>query len=81
MTTIRGRIVLGVKPRDLPVRLSRGAYPIGLVAVGVTRRSHRELPVVADLHLGRRPSRPVAPYREERCPARPHRTQLEIIGS
>ena len=53
MTTIRGGSTLGAKPSDLPVRLSRGAYPIGLVASGVTRRSQPELPVAAGLHPGR----------------------------
>jgi hypothetical protein len=79
MTIIRGGSALGVKLRDLPVRLSRGANPIGLVAPGVTRRSRRELPV--GLHPGRRPSRPVAPHREERCPALPLHALLEISRS
>jgi hypothetical protein len=81
MTTIRGGSVLGVQPRNLPVRLSRGAYPTGLVAPGVTRRSRPELPVAAGLHPGRRPSRPVAPHREERCPAPPSPARLEISRS
>ena len=81
MTTIRGGSALGMEPRVLPVRLSRGAHPIGLVALGVTRRSRPELPVVVGLHPGRRPSRPVAPHREERCPARPRHTHLEFILS
>ena len=81
MTTIRGRGALGAEPRDLPVRLSRGAYPIGLAAAGETRRSWPELPAVTGLHPGRRPSRQVAPHREERCPARPRHTQLEITSS
>ena len=78
MTTIRGGSALGVEQRDLPVRLSRGAHPIGLVVPGVTRRYRPELPVAVGLHPGRRPSRPVAPHREERCPARPRHTHLEI---
>jgi hypothetical protein len=78
MTTIRGRSVLGAEPRDLPVRLCRGAYPVGLVASGVTRRSRPEPPVAVGLHPGRWLSRPVAPYREERCPPRAH---LEITRS
>jgi hypothetical protein len=77
MTTIRDGSTLGV----VPVRLSRGAHPIGLVAPGVTRRSRLELPVAVGLHPGRRPSRPVAPHREERCPARPRHIHLEIIRS
>jgi hypothetical protein len=81
MTTIRGGSILGVAPSDLPARLLRGAYPIGFVVPGVTRRSRPELPVAAGLHPGRRPSRPVAPHREERCPARPRRTHLEPIRS
>jgi hypothetical protein len=81
MTTIRGGSALGMKLRDLPVRLSRGADPIGLVAPGVTRRSRRELPVAVGLHPGRRPSRPVAPHREERCPALPPHALLEISRS
>ena len=44
MTTIRGGSALGVKPRDLPARLSRGAHPIGLVVPGVTRRSGPNFP-------------------------------------
>jgi len=82
MTTIGGRsAILGVEPRGLPVRLPRGAYPIGLVVSGVTRRSRPELPVAADLHPGRRPLRPVAPHREERCLARPRHTHLETTRS
>ena len=81
MTTIRGGSTLGAAPEDLPVRLSRGAHPVGLVAPGVTRRSRPELPVAADLHPVRRPSRPVAPHREERCPAMPVRARLEISRS
>ena len=72
MTTIRGGSTHGVVPRDLPVRLSRGAYPVGLVAPGVTRRSRPEPPAAVGLHPGRRLSRPVAPHREERCPQRAH---------
>jgi hypothetical protein len=81
MTTIRGGSVLGVQPRDLPTRLSRGAHPIGPAVPGVTRRSRPELPAAAGRHPGRRPSRPVAPHREEQCPARPHRTHLETMRS
>lgn len=81
MTTISGGSVLGVAPRDLPVRLPGGAHPIGLVGPGVTRRSRPELPVAVGLHPGWRPSRPVAPHREERCPARLRRMQLEITRS
>jgi hypothetical protein len=81
MTTIRGGSALGVEPRVLPVRLSRGAHPTGLVAPGVTRRSRPELPVATGLHPGRRPSRPVAPHREERCPARSRHIHLEFIRS
>lgn len=79
MTTIRGGSTLGVEPNGLPVRLSRGAHPIGLVAPGVTRRYRPELPVAVGLYPGRRPSRPVAPHREERCPARPRHTHLENV--
>jgi hypothetical protein len=79
MTTIRGGSSRGVKPDDLPVRLSRGAYPIGLVAPGVTRRPGREPTVAVGLQPGRRPSRLVAPHREERCLAR--HTHLEIARS
>ncbi len=71
MTTIRGGNALGVEPGDLPVHLSRGAHPFGLAASDVTRRALHELPAAVALHPGRRPSRPVAPYREERCPAMP----------
>jgi hypothetical protein len=81
MTTIRGGRVLGMQPGNLRVRLSRGAYPTGLVAPGVTRRYRPELPVAAGLHPGRRPSRPVAPHREERCPAPPSHARLEISRS
>jgi hypothetical protein len=81
MTTIRGGSALGAAPGDLPVRLSRGAHPVGLVAPGVTRRSRPELPVAADLHPVRRPSRPVAPHREERCPAPLRHTHLETTRS
>jgi hypothetical protein len=81
MTTTRGGSVCGVEPRGLPVRLSRGAYPIGLVAPGVTRRSRHELPVTGGRYPGRRPSRPVAPHREERCPAPPIDARLEISRS
>jgi hypothetical protein len=81
MTTIRGGSALGVEPRDLPVRLSPGAYPTGLVAAGVTRRSRPELPIAAGLHPGRRPSHPVAPHREERCPAQPISARMEIFRS
>jgi hypothetical protein len=81
MTTIRGGSTLGVEPRDLPVRRSRGAHPIGLVAPGVIRRSRPELPVAVGLHPGLRPSRPVAPHREERCPAPPSHVHLETIRS
>jgi hypothetical protein len=81
MTTIRGGSALGIAPGDPPVRLSRGAHPVGLVAPGVTRRSRPELPVAADLHPVRRPSRPVAPHREERCPAPPRHTHLETTRS
>jgi len=79
MTTIRGGSALGVEPRDIPVRLSPGAYPTGLVPPGVTRRSRRELPVAAGLHPSRRPSRLVAPHREERCPAQPISARMEIL--
>ena len=78
MTTIRGGSALGVEPSGLPVRLSCGASPIGLGASGATRRSRPELPVAAGRHRGRRPSRPVAPHREERCP---FHTPLEITSS
>jgi len=81
MTTIRGGSALGVEPGNLPIRLSRGANPIGLVATGVIRRSRPELPVTVGRHPGRRPSRPVAPHREERCPAWLRHTHLEIIRS
>ena len=81
MTTIRSGSSPGGEPGELPVRLSRGAHPTGLVAPGVTHRSRPELPVAAGLHPGRRPSRPVAPHREERCPARPRHTYLEITRS
>ena len=81
MTTIRSGSSPGGEPRELPVRLSRGAHPTGLVAPGVTRRSRPELPVAAGLHPGRRPSRPVAPHREERCPALPSHALLEISRS
>jgi len=81
MTIIRGGSALGIEPRFLPVCLSRGAHPIGLVAPGVTRRSRPELPVAIDHHPGRRPSRLVSPHREERCPARSRHTHLEIIRS
>jgi len=81
MTTIRGGSVIGVKPGDLPVRLSRGAHPVDLVVPGATRRSRPERPAAADRHPGRRPSRPVAPHREEQCPARPRRTHLETMRS
>ena len=82
MTTIRGGSTLGAAPEDLPVRLSRGAHPVGLVAPGVTRRRSRpELSVAADLHPGRRPSRQVAPHREERCPAPLRHTHLETTRS
>lgn len=60
MTTMGGGI-LGVEPSTLPVCLSRGAHPTGLAAPGVTRRPRPELPVAADRHPGRRPSRLVAP--------------------
>ena len=79
MTTMGGGI-LGVEPSTLPVCLSRGAHPIGLVAPGVTRRSRPELSA-AGLHPGRRPSRPVAPHREERCPAPLRHTRLETTRS
>ena len=81
MTTISGGRAPGAEPRDLPVRLSRGAHPIGLVAPGVTRRSRPELPVAAGLHPSRRSSRLVAPHREERCPARPRPAYLEFTHS
>ena len=81
MTTIRGGSALGAAPEDLPVRLSRGAHPIGLAAPGVTRRSRPELSVAADLHPGWRPSRPEAPHREERCPAPLRHTHLETTHS
>jgi hypothetical protein len=81
MTTIRGGSALGVEPGNLPIHLSRGANPSGLVATGVIRRSRPELPVTAGRHPGRRPSRPVAPHREERCPAWLRHTHLEIIRS
>ena len=79
MTTFRGGSSRGVKPDDLLVRLSRGAYPIGLVAPGVTRRPVREPTVAVSRQPGRQPSRPAAPHREERCLAR--HTHLEIIRS
>jgi len=81
MTTIRGRSALGAEPRGLPVRLSRGAHPIGLVASGVIRRTLHELPAAVGPHPGRRPPRPVAPHREERCPAMPVRALSEISRS
>jgi hypothetical protein len=81
MTTIRADSALGMEPRDLAFRLFRGADPLGLVATGVTRRSQPEFPVVAGLHPGPRPSRPVAPHREELCPAWLRHTHVEIIGS
>jgi hypothetical protein len=81
MTTIRGGSALGAEPRDLSFRLFRGANPIGLVAADVTRRSQPELPVAVGLHPGPRPSRPVAPHREELCPAWPRHTHLEITRS
>jgi hypothetical protein len=81
MTTIRDGSALGTEPRGLPVRLSRGAHPIGLVASGVIRRARHELPVAVGRHPGRRPPRPVAPHREERCPAMPTRASLEISSS
>ena len=81
MTTIRGGSVLGVTPNSLPDRLSRGAHPIGLVVSGVTRRSRPELPVADGRYPGRRPSRPVAPHREERCPAWPRHAHLETTRS
>lgn len=61
MTTIRGGSAPGIAQGDLPVRLSRGAHPTGLAASGVTRRPRPKLPVAADRHPGRRPSRLVAP--------------------
>ena len=69
MTTIRDRGVLGAEPKRLLVNLPRGIHPIGLVTSGVIRRAVHELPVAVGPHPGRRPSRPVAPHREERCPA------------
>ena len=81
MTTIRGGSAPGIAQGDLPVRLSRGAHPIGLVAPGVTRRSRPELSAAAGLHPGRRPSRPVATHREERWPAPLRHTRLETTRS
>ena len=81
MTTIRDRSVLGAEPKRLLVRLSRGVHPIGLVTSGVIRRAVDEPPVAAGPHPGRWPSRPVAPHREERCPARPRHIHLEFIRS
>lgn len=80
MTTIRGRSALGATPRGLLVSLSRGVHPIGLVVPGVIRRAH-ELPVAVGPYPGRRPPRPVAPHREERCPAMPINVVLEISRS
>lgn len=68
MTTIRDLSTYGAEPRYQPVRLSGHVYPRRLVASGAIRRAPREDPVAADPHRGRRPP-PVAPHREERCPA------------
>jgi hypothetical protein len=81
MTTFRGVRARGTEPSDLPFRLSSGADPIGLVAAGVTRRPQPERPVAVGRYPGRRPSRPVAPHREELCPASPRYARLEIAGS
>jgi hypothetical protein len=80
MTTIRNRSALGAEPTGLLASLSRGIHP-GLVASGAIRRALHELPVAVGPHPGRRPPRPVAPHREERCPAMPIRALLEISRS
>ena len=81
MTTSRNRSVLGAEPTGLRASLSRRCPPIVLVASGVIRRELHELPVAVGPHPGRRPPRPVAPHREERCPAMPTRASLEISSS
>jgi hypothetical protein len=81
MTTIRDRSVLGAEPKRLLVHLSRGVHPISLVTSGVIRRAVDELPVAVGPHPGRRPSRPVAPHREERCPATSIHVMPEISRS
>ncbi len=81
MTTIRKRSVLGAEPERLLVGLPRGVHPIGLVTSGVIRRAVDELPVAVGPHPGRRRSRPVAPHREERCPATSIYFLLEISRS
>ena len=81
MTTIRDRSVLGAEPERPLVNLPRGVHPIGLVTSGVIRRAVHELPVAIGPHPGRRPPRPVAPHREERCPATPSHVLLEIFRS
>jgi len=81
MTTIRKRSVLRAEPERLLVDLPRGVHPIGLVTSGVIRRAVDELPVAVGPYPGRRPSRPVAPHREERCPATSVYVLLEISRS
>jgi hypothetical protein len=81
MTTISGRGVLGTGTAGLPtIRWSRGAHPIGLLALGVTRQAPDELPVAVGLHPGRRPPRPIAPYREEPCPQMPVYARLAHLA-
>ncbi len=80
MTTVRDRSTFGAEPKCQPVRLSGHVYPLGLVASGAIRRALRKVPVAADPHRGRRPP-PVAPHREERCPATLTRIRSEVFCS
>jgi hypothetical protein len=81
MTTIRDRSTPDAEPRGLLVNVSGDVRPFGLVASGVIRRVRHELPVAVGPHLAGRPPRPVAPYREERCPATPNYARLEMSRS
>ena len=65
MTTIRdlGTPGRAGAPAGPPVRGVR------LVTSGVIRRARHELPAGVGPDPGRRPPRPPAPHREDRCPA------------
>jgi hypothetical protein len=94
MTTISGGSALGAEPRALPVRPSRGAHPIGLVAPGVIHRSAPELPVAVGLHPrpaafapgsspqgGTMPrSAPATPTRRSPVPGSPPMGPLAVTG-
>ena len=80
MTTISDRSTPGVEPTCQPVRLFGHGYPRCLVASGAIRRAPREVPVAADPHRGRRPP-PVAPHREDRCPATLTHVRSEVCCS